>query len=455
MTVHVFLGPTLSVDRARELLPTATFLPPVSQGDVLRSTARRPSAIGIVDGRFHDVPAVWHKEIMWAISRGIPVYGSASMGALRAAELAPFGMRGVGEVFDAYHSGALNDDDEVAVAHGDAEDGYQPLNEAMVNIRATLALAVTQRVLTEATAAELERIAKATYYLERGYPQMLLDGAQAGLPTDELDALRAWLPGNRVNQKARDAEEMLRLMAREADVKPAPATFTFEHTAFFEQARQTAGELSEAASGDGETPAGPAAVNALEILDELRLDPVRYRAVWERAGLRAVVDGSHPGAPDNLPQAAARFRRERGLTGTAETREWLTANDLDVEHFGTIVGIEQRVRDAMDQLGEIMPLAVVDLLRVDGEYAAMMRRIIEKREILAAHGLDRPADVTDDDTTRRELRWYFDAIGQPQPEALDSHWRPLGFADQRGFLRAVRREFNYRRLACSNGGRES
>ena len=123
MTVHVFVGPTLDIRAARQLLPDATFLPPVSQGDVLRSATRRPTAIGIIDGRFHDVPAVWHKEILWALSRGIPVYGSASMGALRAAELAPYGMRGVGKIFEAYHSGLLNDDDEVAVAHGDADTG--------------------------------------------------------------------------------------------------------------------------------------------------------------------------------------------------------------------------------------------------------------------------------------------------------------------------------------------
>ena len=138
MTVHVFVGPTLDIRAARQLLPDATFLPPVSQGDVLRSATRRPTAIGIIDGRFHDVPAVWHKEILWALSRGIPVYGSASMGALRAAELAPYGMRGVGKIFEAYHSGLLNDDDEVAVAHGDADSAYHPTNEAMVSIRETL-----------------------------------------------------------------------------------------------------------------------------------------------------------------------------------------------------------------------------------------------------------------------------------------------------------------------------
>jgi len=55
--------------------------------------------IGIVDGNFETVATVWHKEILWAMAQGIHVYGAASIGALRAAELAEFGMKGVGAIF--------------------------------------------------------------------------------------------------------------------------------------------------------------------------------------------------------------------------------------------------------------------------------------------------------------------------------------------------------------------
>ena len=96
---------------------------PVAQGDVYRAvTAVEPlESIGIIDGQFDHVPAVWHKEILWAMDRGVHVYGSASMGALRAAELHAFGMEGVGEIFECYRDGTLEDDDEVAVVHGAAD----------------------------------------------------------------------------------------------------------------------------------------------------------------------------------------------------------------------------------------------------------------------------------------------------------------------------------------------
>ena len=137
MTVVLFTGPTLSPREACQSVD-AVCLPPASQGDVYRAALLRPFAIGIIDGYFERVPAVWHKEILWAMSEGIHVFGSASMGALRAAELAPFGMIGVGAVFEAYRDGALEDDDEVAVAHAAAEHDYRAGSEAMVNIRATL-----------------------------------------------------------------------------------------------------------------------------------------------------------------------------------------------------------------------------------------------------------------------------------------------------------------------------
>ena len=111
-----------------------------------------PQAIGIIDGYFQWAPAVWHKEILWAIQQGVHVFGAASMGALRAAELAPFGMRGVGRIFEAYRDGVLpgsgdepfEDDDEVAVVHGPAGervrrsiggDGEHPLHAGRCRAR--------------------------------------------------------------------------------------------------------------------------------------------------------------------------------------------------------------------------------------------------------------------------------------------------------------------------------
>src|SRR4030095_17254214 len=97
-SVYFFTGPTISPAEARVELE-AVYLPPAAEGDVYRAALKRPQAIGIIDGYFQSVPTVRHKEVLWAMSRGIHVFGSARIGALRAAQLHPFGMEAAGTVF--------------------------------------------------------------------------------------------------------------------------------------------------------------------------------------------------------------------------------------------------------------------------------------------------------------------------------------------------------------------
>ena len=58
--------PSLSQEHAVKLLE-ATYLPPIQQGDLIRLLERKPQYVGIVDGYFETVPAVWHKEILFAM----------------------------------------------------------------------------------------------------------------------------------------------------------------------------------------------------------------------------------------------------------------------------------------------------------------------------------------------------------------------------------------------------
>src|SRR5687768_5008228 len=220
MNACIFAGPTLPPrDDARA--HHATWLPPAKHGDVYRAVALlQPRAIGIVDGYFQWVPSVWHKEILWALHQGVYVFGAASMGALRAAELAPFGMRGIGRIFDAYRSRVLapyrneafEDDDEVAVIHGPAESGYLAASEAMVNIRCTLAAAERAGVISAVTRDRLVEIAKRLFFPERTYEAVFERAREADVNDAELEALNAWLPEGRINQKRLDALALLESM---------------------------------------------------------------------------------------------------------------------------------------------------------------------------------------------------------------------------------------------------
>jgi hypothetical protein len=238
MTVCIFAGPSLS-----RVLPEVCdgfeMRGPARQGDVYRAARAGVAMIGLIDGYFEAVPSVWHKEILWALANGIHVYGSASIGALRAVELEPFGMRGVGRIFEAFRDGTLRDDDEVALLHGPPQAGYPPVTEAMVNIRATLDRAVAEAVVNREAADALIAIAKGLFYKERLYRAILSAAADRGLPREVLARLAAWLPQGRIDQKRLDALEMLSAIRTHvaSGVSPFVPEFSLHPTAMWEAAR--------------------------------------------------------------------------------------------------------------------------------------------------------------------------------------------------------------------------
>jgi len=231
MSLCVFLGPSLSANEARAAL-NATWLPPAKRGDILDALrVHRPRAIGLIDGYFEQAPSVWHKEILHALDQGVPVFGAASIGALRAAELAQFGMTGVGRIYRAYATGRFDpfddlfeDDGEVAVAHGPEELGWTG-TVALVDVRATLAAAREADVVDDAGMRAALAVAKAVFYKDRAWTSLIRD-----LPP----ALAAWIPANRVSQKRLDALELLARIAEPPE--PRRQAFRFERTALWDAA---------------------------------------------------------------------------------------------------------------------------------------------------------------------------------------------------------------------------
>jgi hypothetical protein len=443
----VFCGPTLPAEEARSIL-NAEVRPPAARGDVLRAALDAPSAIGLVDGYFSRVPSVWHKEILWAMSRGIRVFGAASMGALRAAELAVFGMEGVGAIFEQFASGELSDDDEVAVVHASSELNYRPLSEAMVNIRATLAAARRDGIVGDQTAARLELTAKHLEYPERSYRALLEEGAKARLDSAELARFEGWLVQGRVDQKRVDALAMLARMADMSDVPAPKVHFEFART-------QPWQALSDevAATRDAGSSARTSRDSLSEVVEELwltdqavdvhdaalarrlvRADGLQLMASRDRAAMAAVVD---------------EFRRERGLLSQQAFEAWLSMQGLagaDVEQF---FESEFQLRRAQSIFGESLMPSVIDQLRATGQYAALQARAREKRRVLAANGLDTP-ELADTWLSEEQLWvWYFDTRGQAVPLDLDAYARGQRTTLTR-LRRVVVRERCYWRLQQSS-----
>ncbi len=235
--ILIAAGPSLT-EADRSALGGIEFVPPVGEGDILRLAARRPAAIGIVDGLFGDRLAIGHKEILWAMAHGIAVYGAASIGALRAAELDGYGMIGTGEIYRGYRTGELTDDGDVALLHAPADLGYRPLTVALVDVRATLSALVARERTSPAAAAGIESAAAAIHFSERTWARI----AEAAAPSaDEAGNLRQELASAHVERKRLDALEMARRMLAEAADPPHGRPFWPPHTPAFRTALRRAG----------------------------------------------------------------------------------------------------------------------------------------------------------------------------------------------------------------------
>jgi hypothetical protein len=213
--VAVFVGPSLPQYQAQQILD-AHYYPPASKGDIYRIITSGVQAIILIDGIFHGKPSIWHRELIHAMEEGIQVFGASSMGALRAAELAPFGMVGYGQVFEWYRSGVLEGDDEVALLHGTEESGFVCMSEPLVNIRYTLLKAVETNYLTTEQANYLIAEAKQLYYPERSYERLFQSQLIQDLPAEKATKLKDYLQQDKINIKQIDAVGVLKLYASQS-----------------------------------------------------------------------------------------------------------------------------------------------------------------------------------------------------------------------------------------------
>jgi hypothetical protein len=291
------------------------------------------------------------------------------MGALRAAELSVYGMRGVGRVFEAYRDGrwpgfddVLEDDDEVAVTHAPPELGAMPLSDAMVDLRDTLLAAEAAGVLTRADRDALCAALKALPFPDRDFSTL---AARAG------PALRAWLPAGKIARKRLDAEAMLSALATFLAEDPPPfvPAFRFEHVQVWE----------DFVRAEAVAPGAEAAL----VLEELRLRPDD----WQEAA-RAVLGRLHAGAAPPSAAATRRafdaFRTPRNLVRRVDVDAWLADNAVSPAGFARLLRDEAALAAAVAAAPPGLAAGLADHLRLTGQFAPLLRRARAKQAALAA-----------------------------------------------------------------------
>jgi hypothetical protein len=201
----VFVGPTRVPKKA---YPQIDFFPPAALGSVYRAFEHGYRRIGVIDGFFGNTPSVWHKEIMFVIAKGAEVVGAASTGALRAAELAPYGMRGIGNIFRLYRRAAIADDDEVCVTHAIGELDFMPLSEPMISIRYTLRDMRHQGIVSPQEETAIAGDLKKAHFAERTLDQIRAT-IEAHVPPDRAAAVADSYMTLRRDAKGDDGKRLL------------------------------------------------------------------------------------------------------------------------------------------------------------------------------------------------------------------------------------------------------
>jgi hypothetical protein len=365
------------------------------------------------------------------LERGVTVAGSSSMGALRAAELWPFGMRGVGEVFRLYRDDIVQGDDEVAIVHAPAEEGYRALSEPLVNVRVAMAAAVRAGVLDDAAAAGLVRLGRELPFRARTYRAIARRAEGTHLAAGAA-AFLAWHARHPVDAKADDARLLLRMAADGPDElrPPGPGDRAIENV--------DTSYLRNWQVRHRHRPVDGVPVSEAEVITTLLLLHPQSPALRRAHVLSMMVGDAVPA--DELECRALELARDRGLWatvagGTLPEPSWLTARER------RLPVAEVCLRLMIRAYGGVTP-GLVSGSTLPGRLDAS--RDEAAQVVATAAGLnDRLLRVADLGATRRRrlrphvVRQLFAGIWRCEPDQVEAEAWDRGFADAESFWEAA------------------
>lgn len=337
MKIVIFAGPSLPLELARPILD-AVYLPPAKQSDMLTVLRKeKPDVVGLIDGRRVSAHPVWHKEILFALRSGVQVYGAAALGALRAVELEPYGMVGVGKVFHIFRDGFVDDDEIVCAV---SPDGMERRSDPMINIRATLEAGAAAGVVSRQECDGLIQKMKALFYPERSFVRLLeIAKDEAGDGTGP--ALADFVREHAVDVMRDDALDLLHVIGAlpELDRPVAreilpPADMAMLQTQY-DRERRVQRE-------DGE-------IALHEIADYAALNCSEYDDLSFHALNRAIIQlfaeqiGLEP-TPEEIASEKRRFRVRNDMEHDDAFAQWLRSNDLCPDEFDELMGQIARCR---------------------------------------------------------------------------------------------------------------
>lgn len=424
-----YLGPSLPLHLAVELAPNVIFRPPARQGDLLSDTVEiQPDRILLIDGTFESTLSVWMKEIVFALSKEVKVYGASSMGALRAADLWRVGMIGHGKIYEWYRDGITEDDSEVAVLYAlDSKGNYHSQSVPIVDVRATL-IGVSKKLQIGIDHQEaLLAAAKSIHFTRRNRDQLArVWSGILGEPIAQSLANNLW------NQKAEDASALLRnypFLIPEPEVEqPTETALSKFFWAQYDRDRKIKIEASEHSS---------IRIAQQHVSDYIALNSTDHHQIfWDArnfylANMLAEKLGVRVSEPD-VSREHARFCIRYGLHNQPDLALWISANNLTEGEFMILLIRMAVVRKMQEWLrSSLVPMdstkITLDYLKSHNAYTYWAKECAQKEAEIQAKEIDASLIFSPTESIEEQLAAHCQQTGLTVDGTLEDFVAETGF----------------------------
>lgn len=216
--IKIYSGLTLDENDVAKHFPEAVMTPPIQRGDIWNDIKDRVQVIAIIDGKFHQNLPVSINEIMDGLRCGIAIYGSSSMGALRAAELRTQGMIGHGKIFEFIRDNPYFRDDYLGQVFEEKRERLQKKSRPYIDFYFNVEAMVSSSQISRRTGDALNTLYRNLPYPNRNWENLEQEikkdyQGNRGMPAVLRSAEKA---AHRMgSQKRKDALDLLDFIQRD------------------------------------------------------------------------------------------------------------------------------------------------------------------------------------------------------------------------------------------------
>jgi hypothetical protein len=184
------------------------------------------------------------------------------------------------------------------------------------------------------------------------------------------------------------------------------------------------------------------------VLNELRLDPRRYRLLKDRALarmqlLRQAEQSSLTVSRSERAAAHKSHRLARDLRRAADLEDWLKEQGLDRTEYDRLIDETAAVESVAASEGVELHQIMIALLKLDGEFGVAATRATAKAAALASGEIRAQAPPRLPPVL---LEWFFGTrLRQGVPENIDNFIAGLGLASREAFYGLLAEEYLYSR----------